>query len=305
MSARDLELIRLCAELSELMIPGSDLPAPNVKLITRGGGATLMPFFFACENGPDLFICIRGASEPADFLLVLDFEREDFAGGKAHRGVLRAARWIIDECRRFIDACTGRIVCCGHSLGGASSGMVAAVLTLEEHRPNVIGICQAPFPILSAELSEQLDASVTSFAFRNDIVPRLTSANVGSLVRMFAPPGPNQQQGIAAISGIVAQIMQGIMMQNPWGGTAIHGNVQEQLPVVVDRLMRTSRETEPHEFVLAGRPYLLGFGPNAEPTVRRYVAEDGVANLAAFIMAIADHSGDIYREILYSLDVLE
>jgi hypothetical protein len=95
------------------------------------------------------------------------------------------------------------------------------------------------------------------------------------------------------------------MMQNPWGGTEIYGNVQTQLPVVVERLLRTSREIEPHEFVLPGRAYLLGFSPNDEPTVRRYLAEDGVANLAALLMSIADHSGDVYREILYSLDELD
>jgi hypothetical protein len=179
----DLDLVRVSAELSGLMFPWSALPHPCNRLLACGGGATGMPFFFACERNGDLFICVRSAAEPTDFLHILDFRGKPSA--QAHWGVLKSARWIISETRSHIDACTGRIVCCGHSFGGACSGMVAAVLSCEEQRENVIAICYGPFPILSADLSQSLEGIATSFVLRNDLVPRLSSANIKSLIASF------------------------------------------------------------------------------------------------------------------------
>jgi pimeloyl-ACP methyl ester carboxylesterase len=305
--SRDMDVVRLTVELSELMLPGCELPAPNVRLLTRGGGTTMMPYFFACRNGADLFICVRGAAEPADFLLVLDFERETFQDGQIHRGVARAARWIIAQCRRFIDECRGRIICCGHSLGGASAGMIAALLSLEERRQNVIGICQAPFPILTQNLARRLENMVTSFVYRGDIVPRLSAANTATIVRMLTAMMPDPNQAAVMVQGIVWQMIQGIMSMNPYGlyNAQMAAAMQAQLPGVVQRLVRSTQIVEPHEFVLPGRAYLLGSHADGNPSVRLYTAADATFNIATLITAITDHNGECYKDVIFMLEALE
>jgi pimeloyl-ACP methyl ester carboxylesterase len=308
MAARDLDVIRLSVELSELMLPGLGLPAPLQRLVTRGGGATFVPYFFTARGGDDLFICIRGAAEPADFLLVLDFEREAFAGGKARRGCLRAARWIIGQCRQFIDQCRGRVICCGHSLGGASAGMVAAVLTLEEGRRDVIGVCQAPFPILSADLARRLEPHATTFVYRNDVVPRLSSANMGAIVRMFVPPGPSQAARIAVIQGVLQQMIQSIMGMNPFAAYNAHSAqaLQARLPDTTQRLVRAAQAPVVDEFFLPGKAYLLGINQqDGAAWVRDYTAADAGFNAVMLLSAVMDHNGEYYKDAIYGLDTLE
>jgi hypothetical protein len=220
----------------------------------------MMPFFFACKSGADVFICIRGAAEPADFLHVLDFDREAFAGGQAHRGCLRAARWIVGQCRRVIDECRGRIICCGHSLGGATSGMVASILILEENRRNVIGVCQGPFPIVSADVSRRLEPFITTFVFENDVFPRMTAANIGAIIRMFVPPGSGQAAGIAMIQGIIQQMIGGIIQMNPFARYTDESvrTLQAQMPQVVMRLVASAQGAVVEEFLLPGKACLIG-----------------------------------------------
>lgn len=302
---RDMDIIRLGAEMSELVFPGAELPSPYERVITRGGGSTLMPFFFAAKSGNDLIISIRGAAEPGDFMLVLEFQRVDFAGGKAHSGVLRAARWIIQQTRKYIDECTGKIVSCGHSLGGSTSAMVAAVLLLEEHRENVYSVSMAPFPILTQELCDQISATVTSFAYRNDVVPKLTSKNIGQLVRMFVPPGPQGNQAKGMIMGIAQQLIMGILQSNVYTDPTTLSSIQTQIPIIADRLMSMANVEEPYEFYLPGKAFYIDNDQDGFPFARLYTQQDGLLNLALVMNGMMDHSGEHYTDILFALDQLD
>ncbi|OHS96777.1 lipase [Tritrichomonas foetus] len=306
--ARDMDMIRLGAEMSEYVFPGAQLPAPNERVITRGGGQTFKPYFYAAKNGNDLVISVRGAAEPGDFMIVLDFTRVDFAGGKAHKGVLESARWIIEQCRKYIDECTGRIICCGHSLGGATSAMITAVLVLEEHKQNVFAVSMAPFPILTQDLCQQLENNISSFAFRNDIVPRLSSKNIGILVRSFVgPPGPQQQQQAMFLQGIVSQLILGILQYTPMIAPGVAQQVQVQIPGITQKLLDMANRTEENEFYLPGKAFYLGYDEQQCPLVRPFTEADSNSNfnILALMSSMSDHSGEFYTEILYSIDELE
>jgi pimeloyl-ACP methyl ester carboxylesterase len=303
-----MDVIRLSVKLSELMFSDTPLPAPLERVVTIGGGATFMPYFYAVRGGDDLFICIRGAEEPADFLLVLDFEGEDFAGGRAHRGCLRAARWIIAQCRHFIDQCRGRVICCGHSLGGASAGMVTAVLALEEGRRDVIGVCLAPFPIVSADLARRLEPHATAFVHQNDVVPRLSSANVAATIRMLVPPGPSQAAGTEMIQGILQERILSIMGPNafaPYDPQSVQA-LQAQLSDTIQRLVRAAQGPADAELFLPGKSFLIGISQqDGAAWVRDYTAADAGGDVAMLLSAVMDHSGPCYKDAIYGLDALE
>lgn len=302
---RDLEIIRLGAEMSELVYPFSQLPSPNVMATSNGGGSTLMPYFYVAKNGDDLVIAVRGAAEPGDFMLVLDFERTDFCGGKAHNGVLRAARWIIEKSRSFIDACTGRIVTCGHSLGGSTSAMIAAILILEEHRQNVFAVSIAPFPILTPDLCKQLEPYITSFAFRRDVVPRLSSKNTGLIVRSFVPVNTQTPQAKQMIMGIAQMVISGILQVTNFNNPQTDQTIREQLPQITERLLATTTTEEIYEFYLPGKAYYIDYDQDGIPYARPYSEQDTVFNMQMLMQGINDHGGENYNDIIYALDELD
>ena len=299
-----MESIRLGAEMSELVYPFSELPSPNVKLFSDGGSNTFMPYYYVAKNENDLIIAVRGAAEPGDFMLVLDFTRIDFCGGKAHKGVLEAARYIIQKSRQHIDACTGRIICCGHSLGGATSAMIAAVLILEEHKTNVRAVSIAPFPILTQELCRQIEPYVTSFAFRKDVVSRLSAKNTGLIVRSIVPIGAQTEQSKQMIMGIAQTVISGILQVSGFSNAQTESQIRQQLPQITDRLISCASTEEKFEFYLPGKAYYLDYDQDGIPYARPYTEQDAVFNMQILMQGIYDHGGENYNDVLYALEEL-
>jgi hypothetical protein len=293
--AVDMDCVRLTVELSNLTFRLSDLPPGNEKLITRGGDPAMMPLFFVCRNGTRLFICVDRGTDPSDFLLAFDFKPENFMGGQAHRGVLRAARGIIAQSRRYVDECLDSIICTGYALGGAIAGMVAAVLTLEEHRQDVKAICHGPFPFLSENLAQRLENTVTSFVFRDDIIPRMSSANLTFHDQFISRLSPNPRETISWI------------MNTLWGSVErIRSLDQDQLVQLSDRateLLRIVRAGAGPAYFLPGRVYLLDTTQTGQPSVRRYNAEDAKLKDEQLVNCFRDHHR-LYREVLSLLDAL-
>lgn len=300
----DMNMVRFGVELSELVYPGCDAPSPLVKVMTRGGGAIQKPFFVAFEGEGNLYISIRGMAEVSDFFFCAKFERAPLAGGCAHKGILEGARWIIEQLRSNIDNCTGKIICCGHSMGGATAGMICAVLTLEEKRENVFSISMAPFPILDHNLSSQLIGKSVSFVFRNDVVPRLDSKNLGLLIRTFIPPGATPQQVGIMLQPLIQQLISGFAMANGYDQNSMY-NLSGEIPKIIEMLTNiASNQSQENEFELPGKAYYLDYKDGC-PICQPYTDSQKMINIAGLLTGISDHSGELYQDVIFGIDELE
>lgn len=282
----DMDMARLCITIQDFMPFGEPLPSPLEKQITRGGSGH--PYFFLATGDDNVYISIRGACEPDDFAICLDFERADFAGGKAHRGILEAARWVIDQCQKYIDNCKGKIICTGHSFGGATSSMICAILRLERNMNNVYAVSMAPFPILSPDLKAKTTKYIMSFAYNGDVVPRLNSRNIGMIVNMFCPPGPNQQNGIMMLQGMLQQMF-GIAQQSVMPQGASSTNISQKLPQLVQRLVQFAQRPEPVELVMPGTAYHIQATPDGNVNFVIF-NENQPLNLMLAMGGLMDHN---------------
>jgi hypothetical protein len=177
-------LVTQCIKLAGTAYGYRPLPCPLIPLREFGGTNTIAePRFIAASHGPDLSISVRGLMEPSDVATGLDISLVPIFGDRLiHEGSLAAARWMIDLCRDLISHCTGRVVLCGHSLGGSIPCAAATVLQLEEHNPNAFAVCFGTFPTVCKRLSLQVRPFVTTFIFNGDSVPRMTPQNVKMMV---------------------------------------------------------------------------------------------------------------------------
>ena len=298
----DLELIRRCLCLYDFSPYGSPLPSPLEKVFTRGGGSTMKPQFFLAKGGNDLYISVRGAAEPGDFAIVLEFNREDFLDGKVHKGVLDSARWIIEQCNSYIENCTGNIICTGHSLGGATSAMIATLLRYEKGIDNVFAISFAPFPIFSESVAQMSKDFICSFVYGNDVVPHLSAKTIGTLVNMFIPPGPQQQNGINMMQGMVMRLLQGIMQQNGMSDYSSTAQINARMPKIMQSLIQIARGEEKEEFFVPGTSYHF-IRDNGE-IVCRLFDETLAFNIMASLVGIADHSFLNYEEAIICTECL-
>jgi hypothetical protein len=266
----------------------------------------MQPFFYACKNGKDLYIVSRGPADFSDFLLIVDFEVKEFQGGQVHGGVDKAARWIIQECRKYIDACTGKIICAGHSLGGSLSGMAAAILVLEEQKDNVEAVCLGPLPIFSASLIPRVKDFITTFVYRNDVVPRLTAKFLAGAVHHCAPPTLTETNTLTIIlQGMFGLIIQGIMMQNRNGAYdhRLFRNLEAQVPAIVARLVEIFNEPDRYEFDLPGVVHLLVSDKDGCNS-KCFEECDRTFTCHSLLSSVCDHNIQNYEDALFALDCL-
>jgi hypothetical protein len=267
----------------------------------------MKPYFYACRKGDDLFIMSREAADVGDFLLILDWDMEELGEGKVHRGVLEAARWVIGECRKLIDECPGQIVTSGHSLGGAISAMITAILVLEEHRENVTAVCLGSLPIFSSELVPKVKSFITTFVYGDDIIARLTSQCVANFVKFFIPPDEACMPGVRiCMQGMCGQLVQGIMMQNRDTSydPEVFRRLQVQIPRIVEGLVQEASGHENCRFFLPGEVLLMSPSGGGW-RIRHFEEQDNNIGCCTLLSGIHDHSIQNYEEALFSLDSLD
>ncbi|CAE7353205.1 Dagla [Symbiodinium natans] len=98
----------------------------------------LCPRFLLAEDVErgELIISVRGTQSLSDLFADLVGDAEDFAGGKAHAGILHTARRLLERLHPHLkeglsrlDTGTGtRLVLCGHSLGAGVCQLLAVLL---------------------------------------------------------------------------------------------------------------------------------------------------------------------------------
>ena len=130
----------------------------------------------------------------ADIIVDVICDEEPFLNGFAHRGILRGATRIMKEggeaLKEALETHPGyRLVITGHSLGAGTAVLITMGL-LKGHYNNIKTnniqcIALAAPPVFRSE-SEIPDMKnhIKNFVNRNDIVPRLSLANMAKIVAM-------------------------------------------------------------------------------------------------------------------------
>lgn len=284
-----IDQIAYCLELSDQYFNYNKVVPPLKRLMTGGGGSTLMPRFFCGTIGDDLYIVTRGATEAHDFLTVLNMAQEPLAGGEVHSGVLGCARYIISQCRTHIDNCKGKIIVTGHSLGGATSAMIAAVLRLEEKRETVSAITAAAFPVFTRDLKEQSKSFITAVVYNNDIVPSLTRKNLTTFIRSLGAGSPNTppEQANAAACAMLVPMLEGILRSRGVTDEAVFAGLRDAVPRAVESL--TSLPKGMKDVFCAGDVTRVVIGPNGAISLQPFT-EGQPLNPIMIPMGVADHN---------------
>jgi hypothetical protein len=137
----------------------------------------------------DVLFVVRGTKELGDMLSDMDWNDADYKGGKAHKGILESAKYLVNKhiplLKRLLQESKRdkvRISLIGHSLGAGA----AAIACMEfndldfVHHASSIGFgCPA---LLSKDLSESTKDYIVTVVADSDAVPRMSNATVGNLI---------------------------------------------------------------------------------------------------------------------------
>lgn len=231
---------------------GTKLPDGVKELKSAGGENEKLPVYFLAQEGEDLFVCTRGATDANDFQIVLDIDLVPFLNGKAQKGILEAAKRIVADNEELLKSWKGKIHVVGHSLGAATSVAISTILRLEKNFSNVDCYNFAQFPVFSSEIANQTRDWMTSVIYGEDIVPKITHKNVSLLINMMAPPGPNQAQGIASLKSTISGMMVNIVAGQGVTDKQQLADVAAVLNEKLDKLVQMAFNLDPQSPALCG-----------------------------------------------------
>mmetsp|Transcript_9579 Transcript_9579/g.30663 ORF Transcript_9579/g.30663 Transcript_9579/m.30663 type:complete len:485 (+) Transcript_9579:244-1698(+) len=145
-------------------------------------------------------LTVRGSTTRADWVINSDLEPVAFKGGRCHRGMLLAARAVLDDCgaRRLVDALLARgfnLTLVGHSLGAGVAVIIAALL---DRVDRVDCVAYATPACVSPDLADALRPRVLTVVHRDDLVPRLSDANCAVLARDLVADDADYKRRLAA-----------------------------------------------------------------------------------------------------------
>jgi len=164
-----------------------------------------------------LVLSIRGSSEPKSILTDIAADTCDLAGGRAHSGMVRSARWVLERVRMSLIGALQQfpdyaVVCTGHSLGADVATIVALLMreeagtlvkVLPATEPQVETAMDPPVmplgqvaqatgravtyafgtsPLLSPDLAERCTPFVLSVARNADYITRLSVFGMDKLM---------------------------------------------------------------------------------------------------------------------------
>jgi len=142
-----------------------------------------------------IVLAIRGTSSFRDLVTDIVMEEEAFLGGFAHRGILEGSLHILriaqDEIKKALTSNPQykKLVVTGHSLGAGTAELIYLQLKLGEAEyipegTEIHCLALAPPPVFrpGKDLPEEMQNNIKILIFNNDLVPRLSLANLALLV---------------------------------------------------------------------------------------------------------------------------
>ncbi|OAY66136.1 uncharacterized protein LOC109706671 [Ananas comosus] len=168
-------------------------PSSIVKRVPYADTHRRCPPYLIYADRPhkELVLAIRGLSltRNSDYMVLLDdgLGMQVLDGGFVHRGLLRAATWILDQeadtLRRLLQELGPdyKLVFAGHSLGSGIAALMTVIVVNNRDqfggipRSHIHGYAVAPARCMSLNLAIKYADVVTSVILQDDFLPRTTT----------------------------------------------------------------------------------------------------------------------------------
>mmetsp|Transcript_37693 Transcript_37693/g.53158 ORF Transcript_37693/g.53158 Transcript_37693/m.53158 type:complete len:564 (-) Transcript_37693:56-1747(-) len=139
------------------------------------------------EVNLEIMLVVRGTKEFGDILSDGLLDAADFRDGKAHAGIAKAGKYLVDQHLDLFKELLGvskrkkiRLSMVGHSLG-AGAAAIAAVLFNEVEWIDASAVAFGCPALLSWELSQSAKDYITTVVTDSDVIPRMSGASISNM----------------------------------------------------------------------------------------------------------------------------
>jgi len=285
--------IVLCAELAQAPYHKKVSKYVDQIYYSKETAAPYEPVFYIASKGDSLFIIVRGSWCPDDDITDYDYKSINTPYGTFHTGFYKAATYILQFAKSYIQTWKGPVYCVGHSMGASVATIITAICTKEIPDADVNGIVIAAAPCMDISTFEK-NGKIATFVSGDDLFPTLSIENgYESFKKDFPPPGePVDRQKL------IDKFHKYLKIIKPFKNATVYNLLYEKSEEVVDDLIRVHNgEHIPVRYV-AGNAY------HVHGTKRRYLSEcleDQTVTLNSVhfsVSGLINHDGTLYVEAI-------
>ena len=168
--------------------------------------------FLAVSESSAAILVIRGSQQVADIVSASNIHAVDYQGGQAHAGLVTSAQWLYAQYQSQLQGLEA-LYLMGHSLGGGIAALTAMEFALSIP---VYAIGFGSPAALSVQLAESVQDFVTTVVLDDDVVPRLSAANLVQAWRDVMKYNFTSAclQDVHQLAGLVHEQMQPLLGKN-------------------------------------------------------------------------------------------
>lgn len=188
-----LRYVRVCdavyADTTEDFCQEAHLDPSQIVRVLEGGVFAPKCVLLLDHERREIVLVVRGSASILDFCTDLCLVNEPFQHGQGHRGMVHAARWLVNQVQPDLEQLAQQhqeydIVLTGHSLGASVAALAA--MTLHEAFPRLHCYAFATPASVTEELAHACQDYVTSVVHGDDCVPRLHQHSLLRLQQQIA-----------------------------------------------------------------------------------------------------------------------
>ena len=292
----NIEILLACLKLSAFVYNTTN-NISGFNIIQSFENNLYQPKFVIATQDSNLFIAIRGEASFSDFETLLDFEMTDFLGGYVNMGVLKSARYVLEQAEPYMKKYDGKIYFTGHSYGGSVAAMASLIVRLEKtqetYSKRANAITFGSYPFLTKDLAKKSHFFVSGYVANNDLFPALNTHNINNIVNSITHRGtPQAQQGAVLLTQLVIKVGE-YFLNETYGPENV--SKQQKLDLrkkalnITLTIVKTAPEANKYEVVNPGIVYHIFTQDDHKPEITQFKENIKINDFMEVLQCISDH----------------
>lgn len=257
------------------------------------------PTIYVFQHETGLFVVTKGSSEAPDFKTDMEFTQVINEFGIFHGGFVKAALWVWDQVKDYVNNYDGPVHFCGHSYGASVSAVLHVIAKASCPDKDFYSYSYAQMPAMEVETAALVKDTMYTFVNEDDIIPTLSVPNCFERIKLLSP-----LISIIPSSWITGQLRAVLKLVKIVGAIEAEfmNMFYDTIPEIVEDAKAYEKGTEKYVRYVVGNVFHINSDESLKIEETLIDPEETLSCLSLTTDCISRHACDLYTEAINKLN---